>query len=298
VKPLRVNPKYAWWFLAVWIAGCCSLFSRPLLSTIRYALANDNSSHILLVPFIVGWLLYLDRRKLIADHLDLRAALVFALPASFLVALGLARPSAISTLPLTVWMLGFVLLVVAGFAALFAGAGASGARFPLLFLLFFIPIPDAVLNKFIHSLQAGSAAVAGFMFDCTGIPALREGFVFRLPTMSIEVAPECSGIRSSMALVILAVLVSHFAFSKLWKKTLFVAAGLLMMIVKNGIRIATLTILANYVDPDFLYGRLHHQGGVVFFLIGLGLLLPVYLWLRRGEPSLESRQGSPAVAET
>jgi exosortase/archaeosortase family protein len=55
------------------------------------------------------------------------------------------------------------------------------------------------------------------------------------------------------------------------------------MIVKNGIRIATLTILAQYVDSGFLYGRLHHEGGVVFFLIGLALLLPVFLLLQRGE---------------
>ena len=56
-----------------------------------------------------------------------------------------------------------------------------------------------------------------------------------------------------------------------------------MMLVKNGIRIATLTLLANYVNPEFLYGRLHRQGGVVFFLIGLALLLPVFWYLRRGE---------------
>ena len=56
-----------------------------------------------------------------------------------------------------------------------------------------------------------------------------------------------------------------------------------MMILKNGIRIATLTLLAMYVDPGFLYGRLHHQGGVVFFLIGLLLLLPILLLLQKSE---------------
>jgi len=112
---------------------------------------------------------------------------------------------------------------------------------------------------------------------------LRQGFVFRLPVMSIEVARECSGIRSSLALVILALLVAHFAFRPLWKKLAFVAAGLCMMLIKNGIRIATLTLLANYVNPSFLNGSLHHQGGIVFFLIGLALLLPVYWALRKGE---------------
>jgi exosortase/archaeosortase family protein len=57
-----------------------------------------------------------------------------------------------------------------------------------------------------------------------------------------------------------------------------------MMIVKNGVRIVTLTLLASYVDPGFLYGRLHHEGGVVFFLLGLALLAPVLWLLERGEP--------------
>ena len=55
------------------------------------------------------------------------------------------------------------------------------------------------------------------------------------------------------------------------------------MVVKNGLRIVTLSILANYVDPGFLYGRLHREGGIVFFLLALGLLLPVYKLLKRGE---------------
>jgi exosortase/archaeosortase family protein len=53
--------------------------------------------------------------------------------------------------------------------------------------------------------------------------------------------------------------------------------------LKNGIRIATLTLLANYVNPDFLYGNLHHRGGVVFFVIGLILLVPLFWYLRKGE---------------
>ena len=58
---------------------------------------------------------------------------------------------------------------------------------------------------------------------------------------------------------------------------------MLVMIVKNGIRIVTLTLLAMYVDPSFLFGKLHRQGGIVFFLLGLLLLVPIYLALQVGE---------------
>jgi exosortase/archaeosortase family protein len=94
-----------------------------------------------------------------------------------------------------------------------------------------------------------------------------------------------------MALIVLALLVAHFAFHPVWKKVAFVAAGLLMMIIKNGVRIATLTLLANYVNPQFLYGNLHRQGGVVFFLLGLALLLPVYWLLKQGERSTGDTSG-------
>src|SRR5262249_13253855 len=149
-------------------------------------------------------------------------------------------------------------------------------------LLFAIPIPDELLRRIVFWLQSGSAAIAEVFFNLSGAPVLRDGFIFRLPKISIEVAQECSGIRSSLALLILALLVAHFSFRPFWKKLVFVFAGLCMMLIKNGIRIAALTLLANYVNPNFLYGNLHHQGGVVFFLIGLALLLPVFWFLRKG----------------
>src|SRR5262249_32481336 len=87
----------------------------------------------------------------------------------------------------------------------------------------------------------------------------------------------------SMALFILALLVAHFRLRSFWSKFVFIVCGLFMMILKNGVRIATLTLLAVYVDPDFLFGRLHHQGGVVFFVLALLLLLPLLFSLQRLE---------------
>ena len=281
-----------WGLYAGWIILCCLVFWRPLRALVQYALNNDNASHIFLIPFIVAWLFYADRRKIVPALPDLVAATWFALPAAALSIMVIARFFGNASVALTVFVLALVLFLVAGFVALFGRGSAKSLCFPLAFLVFLIPFPEPVLNRIIYWLQTGSAAVAELIFDWSGVPVLREGFIFHLPKISIEVASECSGIRSSIALLLLALLVAHFTFSKYWKKALFVAAGLLMMIVKNGVRIATLTLLANYVDPGFLHGRLHKEGGVVFFLIGLALLWPIYLWLRRGEETL-----SPTRAE-
>jgi exosortase len=216
---------------------------------------------------------------------DFSGALLFLLPAALLAALTWRANSWPPDIKLTAFILALVLFFVAGFIGIFGKSAARLEWFPLAFQLFAVPFPNFLLDRVVYFLQAGSADIAEFFFDLSGVPVLREGFFFRLPKFTIEVAQECSGIRSSIALLILALLVAHFTFRPFWKKALFVFAGLLMMLVKNGIRIAVLAILANYVNPDFLLGSLHHRGGIIFFIVGLALLFPVYWLLKRGEPA-------------
>ena len=273
-----------WLIFGAWVLFSLLLFSKPVYALIQLASHDDTASHIVLIPFISGWLLYTERKA------PQRECAFKMWPAAlFIAASGLAAlfPLACNTcavgITLSAHALSLVLLVIAGFVFTLGSATAKSSWFALAFLLFSVPIPEVFLGKIIYGLQAGSAAVAEFFFNLSGAPVLREGFVFHLPRMSIEVAKECSGIRSSLALLILALLVAHFSFRPFWKKLVFVAAGLCMMLIKNGIRIASLTLLANYVNPAFLNGNLHHHGGVVFFLIGLALLLPIFWILRRGE---------------
>ena len=101
--------------------------------------------------------------------------------------------------------------------------------------------------------------------------------------MTIEVAKECSSIRSSIALLITCLLAAHLYLRTTWKMLVFAVLGVAVSVLKNGIRIAALTLLSIYVDPGFLTGRLHHQGGFVFFLIALGILFPILLWLQKSE---------------
>jgi exosortase len=277
-----------WLLFAMWIALSLTVFWQPFTALLHYSLKNDNASHVLLIPFISAWLFFLDRKQIfnrISSDLPLAAA-VLLIPA---VVSGWAYLLSADWTPseqITTYTLALVLVWIAGFMLFFGRAAAKLGWFPLLFLFLTVPLPDFVLNRVIYLLQKGSADIASTFFDWTGVPVLREGFVFHLPRVSIEVASECSGIRSSMALLILALLVGHFFLRSLWKQVAFVLCGLFVMIVKNGIRIVTLTLLANYVDPGFLFGNLHREGGVVFFLLGLLLLVPVLWLLQRGKPPL------------
>jgi exosortase len=269
-----------------WVLVSLLLFAKPVYELFQLANHDETASHILLIPLITMWLFYLKRKHLQRETaFSFWPAVAFAAPSILIALLSINCQTCAPKTRLSGYVLSLVLLVVAGFLLAFGAAAAKSSAFALAFLLFSIPIPDLFLGKIVSGLQTGSAAIAEFFFDLSGAPVLRQGFIFRLPVMSIEVAQECSGIRSSLALLILAVLVAHFSFRPLWKKLAFVAAGLCMMLVKNGIRIAALTLLANYVNPAFLTGSLHRQGGIVFFLIGLALLFPVYWALRKGEES-------------
>jgi exosortase len=269
----------------LWLLLTAAVFWQPGSALIHYSLTHDDASHIVLIPLISAWLLYFEGKRIFTglSHDYTSAAILIGLSvgASLLAWHAGANWSATDVLGL--YTLALIFSWVAGFALLFGRPSLSKAHFPLLFLALMIPIPDSWLNYVVHCLQEGSADVAGMIFDLTGVPALRDGFIFRLAHVTIEVAAECSGIRSSLALLILALLVGHLFLRTLWKQTLFVLVGLAIMIVKNGIRIATLTILSQYVDPGFLYGRLHREGGIVFFLIGLVLLFPVFWLLQRSE---------------
>ena len=116
-----------------------------------------------------------------------------------------------------------------------------------------------------------------------GLWFLVYGFCFSLPDVAIEIADECSGIRSSLGLLMTTLLGAHAFLRRGWTRGLILLAILPLAILKNGIRIATLTLLAVHVDPSFLTGQLHHEGGIVFFLLGLAMLMPMMFWLRRAE---------------
>jgi exosortase/archaeosortase family protein len=100
------------------------------------------------------------------------------------------------------------------------------------------------------------------------------------PTVIIEVADECSGIGSSIALLLTGLLAGHLYLDGVWKKVIIAAAILPITIVKNAIRIVTLSLLSIHVDPSFLTGQLHHERGVVFFALALLILVPLFAVLR------------------
>jgi exosortase len=281
-SPSRLEARTA--CLALAVLATVVAFWGPLSALRRVALREEHYSHILLIPLVTLGLLILERRTIFAQVDTHRVAAGALLSAAALV-LG-ARHWA-TTLSendrLSAAMFALVLVWLAAYVACYGLPAARRALFPLLFLFLVVPFPDAVLNWSIVALQKGSTELTAVVFDLIGVPAFRDGFTFMLPGVTIEVARECSGIRSSMAMLITSLVAGHLVLRTGWARAVLSVATIPLLLVKNAIRIVTLTLLTIYVDPRFLTGSLHTQGGVVFFGLALLLLFPVLRLLQRSE---------------
>jgi exosortase len=255
-------------------------FWAPLKSLVEFSLQNESASHILLIPVVSLFLLVSGRARIFTNvRTDLLAGLSLLLAGLVagwfahrqLAALGQQDYLSATTVSLLLAWLGLFLLC-------YGTRSFRAAFFPLLFLLLMIPIPQSLLASAILFLQKGSTSFAYHLFKLCRVPVYRDGFLLSLPGITIEVAQECSGIRSSLALFITALLAGHLYLRRVWTKAVLCSTIVPLVIVKNGLRIAALTLLSLYVDRGFLFGRLHHEGGVVFFLLALGIEVPI-LWL-------------------
>jgi len=122
------------------------------------------------------------------------------------------------------------------------------------------------------------------LFKLSGMPFLKEGPVFHLPGITIEIAKQCSGIRSSLGLFVTAIIVGHLFLQSDWRKLILLLFVFPITVLKNGIRIMTLSLLAVYVDEKFITESfLHRSGGFLFYLPALLLLGIVLWWLRKAE---------------
>lgn len=246
-------------------------------------------THIVLIPLVSLYLVYLKRK----DILNLQAySLAAGLPvmlAGLVLFFGSRIPgtnldsnnsAALSALSVFIFINGSFILA-------YGLKAYRAALFPLLFLVFIIPMPTVLMEGMITFLQVGSTEFTNLLFAASGVPFVRDGFVFHLPNLSVEVAKQCSGIRSAMAIFIVAVLAGYMFLKSTWKIIFLVICAVIIAMLKNGIRILTLSLMGNYVDPRILQSDLHREGGIPFFIVALLLMAPILFFLIRSEKKIK-----------
>ena len=278
-----------------------ALYWAGLKNLIALASSTDEYSHTLVIPFLSVALIIRERAKIFKT---IRYSLgpgfgLIAAAAVIGVLFGASAPVGNQNTAFALRIMSLVLIWIGAFILCYGRAASRAAAFALTFLLLTVPIPDFLLGKVIFLVRYGSAENVGFLFGLAGLPVLREGFQFVLPSVSIEIATQCSGIHSTMALLIVTLLAGHLFLRSKLKRTVLVLIAIPVVCITNGIRIATLTLLAIYVNRSFLYGRLHHEGGFLFFGLALAIMAGVlYLmgWHRQKSPETAVSSSLP-VAE-
>jgi exosortase len=251
-------------------------FFRQLLN---YSLTHEFASDIFMIPVLSALLVLRKRTTIFAQpHSPSIAGTVMCL--TLAVALLWFNNAAL----IYGKTLSFVILLLGLFLSFYGLNSFRRALFPLLFLILMVPIPEPWIEHIVVFLQKGSAEVVALLFTVTGTPYHREGVVFALPKVTIEIASQCSGIRSTIALLLSCLLAAHLILTRISRKFLFILIAVPMALFKNALRIATLSILAIHVDVNFVGGNdLHRKGGVFFFITTLLLMTPILWLLRRSE---------------
>ena len=122
---------------------------------------------------------------------------------------------------------------------------------------------------------------AELLFGIAGTPLFRQGVDFQFPGFNLQVAPECSGIRSTFVLCITSLVAGQLFLRSPLKRAVLVLAVIPLGILRNGLRILTIGELCIHVSPNMIHSNLHRQGGPLFFLLSLAPLLGLLYILRK-----------------
>jgi exosortase C (VPDSG-CTERM-specific) len=273
---------------ALWSAALIAVFSKPLLSLAVYAAGEEIHSHILLIPFVSVYLIYIRRHALPRDYTFSIGWTMIPLIAGA-ISLAAAWTPGVFGSPLSkndylaLMALSFVCLVAAGGFFFLGRKWMIAVAFPFAFLIFMVPMPDRVADFLETASKLASAEAANMFFDISGTPVLRDGPFFQLPNITIEVAQECSGIRSSLVLFITSLLAANLFLKTPWRRIVLVAAVIPLGILRNGLRIVFIGLLCVHFGPEMINSIFHRHGGPPFFVLSLIPLFLLLWWLRRGE---------------
>lgn len=149
---------------------------------------------------------------------------------------------------------------------------ARELQFVLLVLLLAIPIPAILFNQITLPLQFIASKAASALLPIFGVPVLREGNVIVLPSMRLEVAEACSGIRSLLSLFTLSIFCGYFLEKSNVRRALLALFSIPIAVAANAVRILGTGLCVQYWDPDKALGFFHEFSGWVMFLVSLGCL--------------------------
>jgi exosortase len=244
------------------------LYWGVLPGLVRQWATDDDYSHGFFVVPLAAFFVWerrdalrrASRRPSLAGLALLGAGLLCFIAGQFGSELFLSRVSLVIVLAGLVWFL----------------AGAEHLRilaFPLGFLLLMVPLPAIIFNHIAFPLQMLASRVGETVISASGVPVLREGNVLLLPGRALEVAEACSGIRSLISLVMLAIVLGYFTESRRGPRVLIALAAIPIAVIANAARVAGTGLASYWISPAAAEGFFHGFSGWLMFVVALAGLL-------------------------
>lgn len=270
------RPALTWWVqISALTLGLAFLYFTILPRLFYQWMHDPNYSHGVIVPFFVAWVVWRDRHRLATiESKPSWWGLPVILASLGILVLGVLGAENFLSRTSLLFLLGGMIIQFRGWRYFRA------LLFPWSVLFLAIPVPTLVFNKIAFPLQFFASRLASGLLGIFGVPVLREGNVIMLPSITLDVVEACSGLRSLVSLITLAVFYGYLFERRTAIRVVLVLSAIPIAVCANGFRIMGSGLLGEYWSPDKAEGFFHAFSGWLIFVISLFLLIGFHSSLR------------------
>jgi exosortase len=277
-----INPSLLrqWLPMGMLLTALGALYYPSMVRLVRHWHRSDDYSHGFLIIPLSLYIIWQKREAL-------RQALIAPAPA------GLAVAAAGAAVFVLAQFAGITTLAAAAIIPILLGSvwflwGPHVLKellFPIVFLIFMVPVPGQIYSALTFPLQLFVSASSTLFGQLLQIPIYREGNIIHLPQHTLQVVQACSGLRSMISLLTLSAVMAYLTLGSNLLRALLFVSGVPVAILVNVVRVSAMILAFHHFDYDLTEGALHSYFGAAIFLLAILLLVALKGLLSRWDPS-------------
>jgi len=161
-------------------------------------------------------------------------------------------------------------------AVLYSYIGARALQilwFPLVYLLFAVPLPESLVAALTNPLKMWISETAVSLLHLVGYPIASAGVTIQIGQYQLLVAAACAGLNSLITLTALTLFYVYLSHRANWRyMTLLIAAAVPIAIFSNMMRVLLLILITYHGGEAAAQGFLHNFAGMTTFAISLATI--------------------------
>jgi exosortase len=264
-----------------------ALYFSVIVELVHDWIIDENYSHGFLIPLVSAFFIWRKRERLRTIKRSSSGIGLVVVVLGFLLFILGSIGAEYFTQRLS------LLVVIGGLVLYLGGRGmAGGLLFPMLYLVFMIPVPYVLYYSISFPLELLASSLTSGVVSLLGIPIIKEGNILHLQNTTLQVVDACSGLRSLLSLSALAAALAYVTQRTLVKGIILFLVAVPVAIGANILRLSMTAILASLGGEQMAQGFLHQFSGVAVFafaVVSLSLIGAILRWM-----SFKKDTGSPS----